>query len=275
MLRSAFAIGSLLLVGALPGHTRQPAAPDTIEGVWELVSVIEGGKLMPVESVKQTTIKDARLTIRGNLINFTTPNGSSRVVAFVSNPKASPRTIDLAGATAVGGKGIYQRDGDNLLICMPGADTDPRPTEFASPTGRGDVLMTFRKAAAPAVLGAPQPPPPPPPVKTTDADTKAALVGTWGHQTDDRIIRLTLNSDGSFATLLNWKKGFKKVFDSEDRTSGTWQVRDGVVVMTTTAAPERAQVGQVMSYRVVSVTAGEVIYVNNQTGERRIEWKLR
>ncbi|QDU18769.1 TIGR03067 domain-containing protein [Urbifossiella limnaea] len=274
MLRSALAVGSLLLAGAVPGHSRQPAAPDNLDGTWELVSVIEGGKLMSVDTVKQTTIKDGRVTFSGNVMQFTRPNGAARVVAFVTDPKASPRTIDLAGATAVGGKGIYQRDGDNLLICVPGADTDPRPTTFASPTGRGDVLMTFRKAAAPAVLGPPQPAPPAP-AKTTDADIRAALVGTWGHQSDDRIVRLTLNSDGSFATLLTWKKGFKKLFDSEERTSGTWQVRDGVVVMTTTAAPERAQVGQVMSYRVVSVAAGEVIYVNNQTGERRIEWKLR
>lgn len=274
MLRSALAVGSLLLAGAVPGHTRQPAAPDNLDGTWELVSVIEGGKLMSVDTVKHTTIKDARVTIRGNVMQFTSPAGAARVVAFVTDPKASPRAIDLAGTTAVGGKGIYQRDGDNLLLCLPGADTDPRPTAFASPAGRSEVLMTFRKAAAPAVLGPPQPPPPAP-AKAADADVRTALVGTWGHQTDDRVVRLTLNADGSFSTLLNWKKGFKKIFDAEERTSGTWHVRDGVVVMTTTAAPERAQVGQVMSYRVVSVSAGEVIYVNNQTGERRIEWKLR
>ncbi|MFO0796538.1 MAG: TIGR03067 domain-containing protein [Gemmataceae bacterium] len=170
MLRSALAVGSLLLAGAVPGHSRQPAAPDNLDGTWELVSVIEGGKLMSVDTVKQTSIKDARVTIRGNVMQFTSPNGASRVVAFVTDPKASPRTIDLAGTTAVGGKGIYQRDGDNLLICVPGADTDPRPTTFASPAGRGDVLMTFRKGAAPAavpVLGPPQPAPPAPPGRPT------------------------------------------------------------------------------------------------------------
>jgi uncharacterized protein (TIGR03067 family) len=264
---------------AQPGQPMppKPQATESLDGTWDLVSLIEEGKPISAEIVKQTMVLNGRIVISGPLLAFDKPDGKVKTLAFVLDPTASPKRIDVAGALNLGSKGIYLRDGDTLLICFPMSDSDSRPTEFASLPGKNTVMMTFTraKAAAPAPI---KPAPvlqPPVAAKTTDDDYRSALIGTWGHQSDEKIVKGTLNPDNSFSIVVTYKKGLKKVFDAEERSSGTWRVKDGIVIMTTTAAHERSHVGQVASYRISSINSGEVIYIDNQTGSRRIEWKLR
>lgn len=101
------------------------------------------------------------------------------------------------------------------------------------------------------------------------------LIGTWGHQTDDLIVKATLNADSTFTVVTTHKSGLKKVFDHEERTSGKWLLKDGTVTFTATASTERGKIGQVNSYRITSISDSEVLYVDNLSGQRRIEWKLR
>jgi hypothetical protein len=218
------------------------------------------------------------VVIKGQLAAIVRPDGKVRTLAFVTDPRANPKTVDIAGQMRVGGKGIYMRDGDVLMICTRGSDAESRPTVMASLPGSDTFLMTFRRVNDPS----PPPPaaavrsePPPPPVVPAEDSTRKMLSGTWGHQTDDQIVKITLNPDGTFSTLTTYKKGFKKVFDQEDRTSGTWRLKDGDLIMTVTASTIRDRIGQVYSYRITSLTDSEVLYVDNQTGQRRIEWKLR
>jgi uncharacterized protein (TIGR03067 family) len=274
-----FAVSVCVLARLQPAvRSEAPDVTGALDGTWELVSVVEGGKPIPIETVKKNMIRDARIVIDGALLAFSTPDGKGRTLAFVTDPKATPKRIDLAGTINVGGKGIYLRDGDSLLVCVGAAESDARPTEFFSQAGQDNVQLTFRRVnALPAGIAVPEQPAPAPqvPRKPTDAEIKDGLVGTWGHQTSDRIVKATFNADGSFSTVMNWKKGLKKVFDAEERNSGKWDVKNGTVVLTVTASTESGMAGQVKSYRVDSITAGEVIYIENQSGERRIEWKLR
>ncbi len=255
----------------------QPQPIDSLNGTWDLVSLIENGQPIPSTIVKQTMIANGRVVISGQLLAFDKPDGTVKTLAFVADPTVSPKHIDLAGAVNLGSKGIYMRDGDTLLICFSTSESASRPTEFVSLPGKNTVMMTFTKTVNPPPAPAikPAPPPPAPVFKSTDADLTAALIGTWGHQTDDKIVKFTLNPGGSFSSVVTYKKGFKKVFDDEERASGTWKVLDGTTIFTTTASSVRGQVGQVASYRVTTINSGEVIYVDNQTGGRRIEWKLR
>lgn len=279
LMLAALATGWAGLAQSRPGQlpAPQPKPTDALDGTWELITLIEDGKPIPSDIVKQTLLANSRITISGQLLAFSKPDGKVRTLAFVTDTTASPKRIDLAGAINLGSKGIYIRDGNTLLMCFSLSDTDARPSEFVAIPGKNTVVLTFRKVDAPAAALPPPPPPapPPPPPRSTDADLQAALVGTWGHQTDDRIVKVTLNPDGSFSTVLSYKKGLKKVLDDEEHASGTWKVKDGMAIFTTSASSVRGQVGQVASYRVNSINAGEVIYVDNQTGQRRIEWKLR
>ena len=279
LLLASAAVAAFLisLADSLTGQspTLQPPVPaaSSLDGTWEIVSVIDDGKLVPLEVVKQTMIKDARLVINGQIAALTRPDGKFHSLAFVTDASASPRTIDLAGATKIGGKGIYMRDGDTLVLCVSGSDAAARPTQLASLPGTDDFLITLRRVNAPAPPK-PAPPPPPPAVPNEDG-VRRSLVGTWGHQTDESVVKITFNTDNTFSVLMTYKKGFKKIFDSEDRGSGTWRLKDGEVMLTFTASTIKNQIGQIYSYRVNSINNSEVIYIDNKTGQRRVEWKLR
>lgn len=251
---------------------------ESLDGTWELVSVIEDGKPLSLDIVKATMIKDARVVISGPTAAIVRPDGKLRTLAFVTDSKASPKTLDIAGDMRIGGKGIYMRDGDVLMLCVRGSDSEARPTVLTSLSGSDTFLMTFRRVAAP-----PPPPQPAPVVVTRPAapvipaedGVRKMLVGTWGHQTDEQIVKVTFNADGSFAVIKTYKKGFKKVFDHEDRLSGVWRLKSGEVTLSVTASTSREDQGQVYSYRITSINDSEVIYVDQMSGQRRIEWKLR
>ncbi|MBA4188653.1 MAG: hypothetical protein C0467_11700 [Planctomycetaceae bacterium] len=262
--------------GALqpPVAAAQPA--ESLDGTWELVSVIEDGKALPLDIVKQTMIKDARIVIKGPTVALIRPDGKIRTLAFVTDSKASPKTVDVAGEMRVGGKGIYMRDGDVLMICTRGSDTETRPTVMASLSGSDTFLMTFRRVdAAPVQPPVAQYKPPAPVAFPAEDGIRKTLIGTWGHQTDEQIVKVTFNSDGTFGLLRTYKKGFKKVFDQEDRTSGTWRLKDGEVTLSVIASTNRENIGQVYSYRISSINDTEVIYIETISGQRRVEWKLR
>ncbi len=257
-----------------PVAAAQPA--ESLDGTWELVSVIDDGKLIPLELVKQTMIKDARVVIKGPTAVVVRPDGKIRTMAFVTDAKATPKTVDVAGDIKVGGKGIYMRDGDVLMICTRGSDAEARPTVMASLPASDTFLMTFRRVDAPATQPAvTQYKPPPPAVVQAEDGIRKTLIGTWGHQTDEQIVKVTFNTDGTFGLLRTYKKGFKKVFDHEDRTSGTWRLKDGEVTMSVIASTNRENIGQVYSYRISSINDTEVIYIETISGQRRVEWKLR
>ena len=265
------------------GHAQPPAAPaappvatDALDGTWELVALVEEGRPVPLDLVKQTLIKDARLTIDRGFIGFVRPDGSGRTLPFVVNAAARPKTIDIAGTQSFGGKGVYLRDGDTLLVCLGEHPGDARPAGLLSLPGEKATQLTLtRVGPVPADAPKPAPAPLPEPAPPAAGFARDALFGTWGHQDDKTVFKVTLNPDGTFSSVRTYKRGFRKLFDEEDRASGTWRLTDGFLVYTTTAATGRGQVGQVTSARLTSVSNGEMIYVDSQTGDRRVEWRLR
>jgi phosphatidylserine decarboxylase len=84
-----------------------------------------------------------------------------------------------------------------------------------------------------------------------------------------------MNTDNTFALSRTYKKGFKKVFEHEDRVSGNWRLKDGEVTMTVIGATNRENIGQVYSYRIMSINDSEMVYTDTMSGQRRVEWKLR
>ncbi len=262
-----------------------PQSNDSLDGTWELTAVIDDGKPVTLDTVKQTMIKDARIIVKGQLASLLKPDGTTRELAFVINPNANPRTIDLAGAVKTGGKGIYMRDGNSLMICLSSTENEARPAQIASLPGSDTILMILQRVSvaapaavtpAPATTPTPTPKPPAPAaVVPSDDATRKMLVGTWGHQTDDKIVKVTFNPDGSYTIIEAYKKGLKKLFEGEDRTSGSWKLKDGEIMLTATSSTNKDRRGQIYSYRITSINEGEVLYVDNITGQRRIEWKLR
>src|SRR5262249_13231609 len=113
-----------------------------------------------------------------------------------------------------------------------------------------------------------------PPVAAKDDELRKLLVGTWGHQDNDLVMYISLNGDDTFATKREYKKTFDKLFREDVRSSGTWKLQDGVVIANVTASTNSDVRGHVFSYRIRSVSATEVLCVD-QFGRLWREWKTR
>jgi hypothetical protein len=98
------------------------------------------------------------------------------------------------------------------------------------------------------------------------------LVGTWGHQDAESIHYITLGGDGSLRATMQWKDQFKQLFHQDVRSSGNWEVRDGIIVVNITQSTDKERRGQHGSFRVRSINSTELVAVD-YNGQVRQEWK--
>jgi uncharacterized protein (TIGR03067 family) len=280
-----FLLSATAVVGLAGLGFGQASDADKLQGTWEITALVDDGALVPEDVVRSRFAQDGRFTITGQSISLTSPDTlQTRAILFVIDEKASPRTIDLAGTEKTGGKGIYLLSDDVIMICLSEPGTKERPTEFSAKKGSPYMLVTLKrvKAAAnrPAPPAAPEPTKAAPatrpvaPAKASDDDLRKSLIGTWGHQSDEWVTLFTVNADGTFSSTRDYKKKFGKLFHEDVRSSGTWKLQDGVVLCTITASTDRDLRNQVFSYRIRSISATELIVVD-QFGNLRREWRSR
>jgi hypothetical protein len=62
------------------------------------------------------------------------------------------------------------------------------------------------------------------------------------------------------------------MFHQDVRSSGTWKVLDGVVIVNITTSTDKERRGQVGSFRVRSINGSELVAVDHN-GQVRQEWK--
>ena len=261
-----------------------------LQGAWEVNSLIENGEVVSLKSVRETMIRDGVLVIEGNLMRFTNPvNNKKRELAFVLNSDQNPRTIDLTSTDKMGNKGIYMLDSNNLLLCLCAHDSNERPTIFASTSVSKSMLFSMRKLTGNTPVVPPvvttsntKPTPATTPVvptspmltpATSDEQIRKILVGTWGHQDEERIETFTMNSDNTFSSTWTSKKFFPKLFKGEERCSGTWKLKDGVIIAYITSSTDDHIRNQVFSYRVSWYTTTEIALID-QKGRIHRDWKI-
>jgi uncharacterized protein (TIGR03067 family) len=270
---SRFLLSATIVLGfAGAGFAQQDA--DKLQGTWEITALVDDGQVVSEELLKTRYAQNARFTVKGQSINFLAPGTlQTRTILFVLDDKASPKTIDLPGAEKTGGKGIYLLADDVLMMCLAEPEAKQRPTEFSAKKGSPYLLMTLKRVKTTDEPEATQPKEATPaPIK--DDDMRKVLIGTWGHQDDDWIRMFTLNGDGTFSSTGSFKKKLGKLFHPDVRSSGTWKLQDGIVICTVTASTDRDLRNQVFSYRVRSISANDLVAVD-QFGNLRREWRAR
>jgi len=248
-------------------HIRADA--QSLDGTWEITTVIDNGRVVEPTDVMLNYAADGRVVIRGQQVELVVPMTFQRKrLPIVVDNTQSPMTFDLAGAEKTGGRGIFMASKDSLLLCLSSRNQG-RPAAFASLPGSGNLLVTLRRTtgSGPTVPG--QPPAPP---SYQDEQLRRMLVGTWGHQDSESIHYMPLGNDGTANTTTTWKDQFKQLFHQDVRSSGTWQVQDGVVTITINTSTDNERRGQTGSFRVRSITGSELVAVDYDGGVRQ-EWK--
>ena len=285
-----FAIAFLFIVPTSLLNAQDNPEVARLQGAWEVNSLIENGEVVSLKSVRETMIRDGVLTIEGNIMRFTNPvNNKKRELAFVLNSDQNPITIDLTSTDKMGNKGIYMLDSNNLLLCLCAHDSNERPTIFASTSVSKSMLFSMRKLTGNTPVVPPvvttsntKPTPATTPVvptspmltpATSDEQIRKILVGTWGHQDEERIETFTMNSDNTFSSTWTSKKFFPKLFKGEERCSGTWKLKDGVIIAYITSSTDDHIRNQVFSYRVSWYTTTEIALID-QKGRIHRDWKI-
>jgi uncharacterized protein (TIGR03067 family) len=232
--------------------------------------VIDDGRVIDPANIRLMYSADGRVTISGQTVQLIVPLTYQRKqLPFVADPTSSPAQFNIAGTEKTGGRGIFLYSKDALVLCIASRDKD-RPTSFTSLPGSGNLLVTLTRAAD----DDPYHPSSPPTATPTyqDEQVRSILAGTWGHQDADSIHYVTFNPDNSLVDTTIWKDNFKKMFHQDVRSSGSWKVVDGVVILTVTQSTDPERKGQVSSFRIRSVNGSELVTVD-QSGDVRQEWK--
>jgi uncharacterized protein (TIGR03067 family) len=253
---------------------------ERLQGSWQISSVIDNGEIVADSVVKSHLVYEGRVTIKGAMLTFINPeNFQLHEAAFVLSPDVRPKAIDLAGHGRTRSKGIYMLDGDSLVVCLAPPEAKSPPTEFGSPKGSKNLLIWLKRSkvavATPVSRPAPvvvEKKPAAPTAAEAAAKMRKQLVGTWGHQNADDVVLITFNPDGSFSSTRTPKHGFRKIFREPVRTSGGWKLEDGIIVVRVTASTERDLQGQILSYRVRSLTDTQVNLIDS-TGRMHVEWR--
>jgi uncharacterized protein (TIGR03067 family) len=245
------------------------ASAQTLEGTWEITTVIDNGRVVEPTEVMLNYAADGRVVIRGQQVELLVPMTYQRkTLPFMVDSSKSPMTFDMAGAEKTGGRGIFMASKDSVVLCLAGRD-QVRPTSFASPNGSGNLLVTMRRAPNNNTPPLPAPPTMP---SYQDEQLRRMLIGTWGHQDPESIHYTTLNDDGSMGALMTWKDQFKQLFHQDVRSKGTWQVQNGVVVLTIATSTDNERRGQISSFRVRTISGSELTAVDFN-GQVQQEWK--
>lgn len=246
------------------------AAAQSLDGVWEISSVTDNGRLMSPGEIKANYAADGRVKISGQVAEFILPmTYQKKQLPFAVDMTKSPVRLDLAGADRTGGRGILLPSKDTLMLCLAPRDRD-RPARFNSQPGSGNLLITLDRATG----DAPALPSPNQPATYSDDQLRQMLVGTWGHQDEETIHYITLGGDGNMTTTMSWKDNFKKMFHQDVKSSGSWKVQDGVVMVKIDTSSDKERRGQLFSFRIRSINSTELVAVDG-LGTVRQEWKAQ
>jgi uncharacterized protein (TIGR03067 family) len=139
----SFSLSAILLLAA--GLHGQDVPKDLVplQGTWVPAGAVFDGVDVPAE-----LLKERLWVIAGDQLSEVNKGRRERRATLVIDAAKKPAALDVTyvegDAKGQMGRAIYKLDGDTLTVCM--ALPGDRPTEFASKSGGGLALMTFKRA---------------------------------------------------------------------------------------------------------------------------------
>ncbi len=144
LLLSAVSAGALVGASAraLDDDTPDPAAQELmrLQGTWNAIGYQFAGKSRPKEKIQAL-----KCVVNGNRVTHQRLGKVEGQFTFSVDPSKMPHQIDQTsnGQTY---HGIYRLTQNTFTVCLPTDPGAPRPDQFATKAGDGQVLRIYRKA---------------------------------------------------------------------------------------------------------------------------------
>lgn len=268
--KSGVAVCSCLLSGiAIAADPTTPVAE--LQGRWEVVELVEDGKVVPREAIREWLPSGGKLEIADNAVIFKA--GAERQVKLFSvDATHYPRQIDLVSKDKQDAVGIYRVDAGRLILCLVDPKEGPRPDDFSSKDGSHRMLMVLSpvKAAQPAATPKPQSKTASPPKGVTaqpltDQQVTAMLKGTWRYVDNIGALYVTFAETGGFTTVREVQqiRLFQKAFVRTPVSSGRWSVSNGTLMFAITTSTHLDRVNKQYAFAVRSISDRDFIFVDS------------
>jgi len=239
-----------------------------LQGKWEVVELVEDGKTIPREAIQEWLPSGGHFEIADNAIMYTSPQDDKKHVKLFSlDATQFPKGIDIVTREKKEAAGIYQVEGDKVILCFADPDEAKRPTEFSAREGSNQLLMTLARAAKQSAAS-PTPPKQDAPKAVakvlTDAEIREKLKGVWRYNDAQGALIVTFSNDGTFSTIREKSeiRVFQKVFVQTPISSGTWRLETGAITfhILTSAHPDR--VNKKFDFVVRSISDRDFIFTD-------------
>lgn len=262
-------VGCSLLMESL-GAAEPAAQVAELQGRWEVVELVEDGKVVPREAIREWLPSGGKLEIAENAVIFAA-DGDKQVKLFSVDATQYPRHIDLVSKEKTDAVGIYRVDDGKLVLCLVDPAEGSRPDAFSAKEGTHRMLMVLepRQDTRPATTPAPQVEATKPPTEAgarplTDEDVNRLLKGTWRYVDDVGALYVTFGADGKFSTVREVQqiRLFQKAFVRTPVSSGRWSVNRGTLTFAISASTHPDRVNKQFPFAVRSISEQDFIFVD-------------
>ena len=250
-------------------------------GSWDVISIIDDGSTLAADLIQAKFAENGRIQIGTTKVAFVSPqSGERRISAIHIDPTKTPFQIDVTTHFDEVLKGIYQFNGDELLICLAKREDDDRPTEFKAPAGSQDTLFRLKMARSDPAPRSREPvarkiPPPVDPAVQKENAIKQKIDGVWSYNDAKGNLMLVFRSDASFTATRTWKSGLKRVFEGDTTTSsGRWSYSGGRLDAYVNSTMDPRLVGRTYHFRLQSVGDNTMVLANS-FGELRTARRIQ
>jgi uncharacterized protein (TIGR03067 family) len=142
--KAQFLIIAAIVVSLAADNPQDPASKkdlDGLQGSWKLVSAMRDGGALPKDKVKKTTIA---MNDNSFLFPELAEYATSKEGTIKLDATKKPKQMDAASTEKEVMLGIYELDGDRYKVCFRQTGK-PRPIEFASKQGSGNLLQVWKR----------------------------------------------------------------------------------------------------------------------------------
>lgn len=262
----------LLLVITSPAWANQGAGDDKaelklFEGSWTVVKLIEDGEVIPEDRIPEVLPSGGRIEIVDDAILIVdVHSGKRHARTFTIDPTRYPCTIDIKSADEPEvHRGIYRFDDGRLIVCLGDGFTEVRPAELSAPKGSGATLMVLqRRTTSVDEEKKTIPRSPSAPTVPADQEMKKLLPGVWRLPDQLGWLHIRFRENGTFSSYRVHQElqFFRSVFVQVPVSSGSWEVREGRIIMNLAATTEPGRVGTSHTFTIRAMTSTEFIFVD-------------